>query len=90
MELHPNGCSISPLPIDFTETKMQPYEYQENFVGRSQELNILTEIDHAPQAGILVTYGRRRIGKTALMEKAFQGPNLLKFEGLEDEPEFVQ
>lgn len=37
------------------------------FIGRSQELSLLDQLWEAPGAQFLVLYGRRRIGKTALL-----------------------
>jgi len=38
---------------------------------------------HRSEASIIVAYGRRRIGKTELLEQTFRTRNLLKFEGIE-------
>ncbi len=64
---------------------MNPYQPIENneFVGRETELARINEIEHRHQAAIMVVYGRRRIGKTELIEHAFAKRNLLKFEGIE-------
>lgn len=56
---------------------------EEEFIGRQFELKRLKEISHLNQAAIITIYGRRRIGKTELIEYAFQKRNLLKFEGIE-------
>lgn len=46
------------------------------FVGRKAELAALGEHLDRPDAGLFVLYGRRRIGKTALLEEALRGrPN---------------
>jgi hypothetical protein len=39
------------------------------FVGRHQELQTLENFYQAPNAGLLILYGRRRIGKTRLMTR---------------------
>ena len=39
------------------------------FTGREQELNLLDQLWEAPGAQFLVLYGRRRIGKTALLSQ---------------------
>ena len=39
------------------------------FIGRSQELSLLDQLWEAPGAQFLVLYGRRRIGKTALLSQ---------------------
>ncbi len=54
-----------------------------SFIGRQRELTILSEIDSQNEASIVVVHGRRRIGKTELIEQFFRNSNLLKFEGLQ-------
>jgi AAA+ ATPase superfamily predicted ATPase len=58
-----------------------------NFIGRKAELNRLSAIDKAIEPAIIVVYGRRRVGKTELIEQAFRERNVLKFEGIEGQPE---
>lgn len=53
------------------------------FIGRISELEALREKDRHGRARLIAVYGRRRIGKTALIEKAFENEILWKFEGLE-------
>lgn len=43
------------------------------FVGRREELAVLADHLDRPGAGLFVLYGRRRIGKTALLEHALRG-----------------
>ncbi|MBK7916656.1 MAG: ATP-binding protein [Chloroflexi bacterium] len=38
-----------------------------DFVGRSPELKTLQTFYESPNAGLLILYGRRRIGKTRLI-----------------------
>lgn len=54
------------------------------FVGRQQEMELLREANWRGQAPLIVIYGRRRVGKTALIEKTFENEILWKFEGLEN------
>src|SRR4051812_43117847 len=55
----------------------------ETFVGREVEWKRLISIGQASgEPAILVVYGRRRIGKTELLEQAFAERNILKFEGI--------
>ncbi|MBI1882668.1 MAG: ATP-binding protein [Chlamydiae bacterium] len=54
-----------------------------NFIGRRQEQEKLLQIAHSPKAQIIVMYGRRRVGKTELLEQTFRDRNILKFEGVE-------
>jgi len=43
-----------------------------DFVGRESELNVLRDHMSRPGAAMFVLYGRRRIGKTALIEKLLE------------------
>lgn len=40
-------------------------------VGRHQEMALLQEILSSPKAELVAVYGRRRIGKTFLIDKTF-------------------
>lgn len=64
---------------------MHPLEIKENinFIGRAFEIGKLRTIATANEANIIVMYGRRRVGKTELLEQSFRLRNLLKFEGIE-------
>lgn len=64
---------------------MMPMQVIENkyFIGRTGEIKRLIQIGESAGAEILVVYGRRRVGKTELIEQAFAKRNLVKFEGLE-------
>ncbi|MBM3197884.1 MAG: hypothetical protein FJZ58_01340 [Chlamydiae bacterium] len=53
-----------------------------SFIGRTFEKERLTSIGKSPTPCILVVYGRRRVGKTELLEQVYAGRNILKFEGL--------
>jgi len=57
------------------------------FIGRTLERKRLVDIEKTAGAKILVVYGRRRVGKTELLEQSFRHRNLLKFEGIERKPE---
>lgn len=63
---------------------------KKDFIGRQSELEAIQEISKAKQAHIVIVYGRRRVGKTELIEQAFRQRNVLKFEGLEGQGESVQ
>jgi hypothetical protein len=54
-----------------------------SFIGRDAEIEHLRQLDASPTASLVVVYGRRRVGKTALIEQSYRERNLLKFEGLE-------
>lgn len=55
----------------------------QKFIGRARELLKLQKIGESGEASIVIMYGRRRIGKTELLEQAFKDRNILKFEGIE-------
>lgn len=46
-------------------------------------MRLLREPNFRPHAQLIVVYGRRRVGKTALIEEAYKKEVLWKFEGLE-------
>jgi len=64
---------------------MQPYEIDHNpgFVGRKHEMERLDDLLSRKEASFLVVYGRRRVGKTELIEQYFRNHCVLKFEGIE-------
>jgi AAA+ ATPase superfamily predicted ATPase len=62
----------------------------ERFVGREHELQRLCALIERDSSGIAVVYGRRRIGKSLLLRKAFDGQRVLIFEGLENRPKQEQ
>jgi AAA+ ATPase superfamily predicted ATPase len=53
------------------------------FVGRVEELKLLQNQLGYPEARLVVLYGRRRVGKTALVDNAFENARVWKFEGIE-------
>jgi AAA+ ATPase superfamily predicted ATPase len=54
-----------------------------DFVGRRSEIQTLRTMLDTQTPGIAVIYGRRRIGKSALIRKALEGRPAVYFEGLE-------
>ncbi len=54
------------------------------FIGRENELAALKERFSAASSTIIVVYGRRRIGKSSLIEEAARGFRFFSFEGLEN------
>ena len=64
---------------------MKPFvvKTKKNFIGREFEFQRLKKIAESKESSIIVMYGRRRIGKTELLEQAFKDRNILKFEGIE-------
>jgi uncharacterized protein len=61
-----------------------------HFVGRRYEHELLQKITQAPQASIVVVYGRRRVGKTELIEQAYRQRHIIKLEGIEGKSEKEQ
>jgi AAA+ ATPase superfamily predicted ATPase len=56
-----------------------------HFWGRKDEIRELQEVNWRKRAQLIVVYGRRRVGKTSLVEHAYQDQVIWKFEGLESE-----
>lgn len=55
------------------------------FIGRNKELRLLRELRNSEiGASISAIYGRRRIGKSALIKEAYRKEKVLSFEGLEN------
>jgi AAA+ ATPase superfamily predicted ATPase len=54
-----------------------------HFVGRKAELERLAKIRKSETGNLIVVYGRRRVGKTELIEQFFCNDLILKFEGLQ-------
>ena len=59
---------------------METYHVVKNktFVGREFELNQLKEVSLKSDSKIIVVYGRRRVGKTELLEQFFSEKGLLR------------
>jgi hypothetical protein len=64
---------------------LQPLAIAQNklFLGRAEELRALRAVDASAEASLVVVYGRRRVGKTELVEQAYRERRPLKFEGIE-------
>lgn len=56
------------------------------FIGRVKEIQKLQQLRSETASAIAVLYGRRRVGKSALIREAFQKERVLNFEGLENKP----
>lgn len=71
---------------------MRSYVVKKNpdFVGREQERDKLLTLADGNAAAIVVVHGRRRAGKTELIEQTLGEQGLLKFEGREDQPPELQ
>jgi uncharacterized protein len=61
-----------------------------NFIGRDHELIRMAQIFNKKQASILVFYGRRRVGKTELIETFLKGKKYIKIEGKEGQSKSKQ
>ena len=70
---------------DLQGLTMKYYKTTKNagFVGRTYWLQRLERIDKKNEASVIVIYGRRRVGKTELIEQFFHGRNILKFGGIQ-------
>jgi AAA+ ATPase superfamily predicted ATPase len=53
------------------------------FIGREPELAQLRSLKDSKKAGLAIVYGRRRVGKTTLIEEAFKKDRIIKIEGTE-------
>ena len=62
----------------------------EKFVGRERELSELRKLHSHPGGNIGVVYGRRRVGKTELIRRAFSKQRLYSFEGVENQAQQKQ
>ncbi len=60
------------------------------FLGRKAESKLLREYAQKPTAQLICVYGRRRIGKSFLLEQVFKDKKFLQFEGLENEHSDIQ
>jgi len=60
------------------------------FYGRELELTELTRRYRAKDSNFIVIYGRRRIGKSCLLETFKKGKPNLSFEGVENQPATIQ
>ncbi len=57
-----------------------------DFIGRQPEIEQLREVWQEKESHLSVVYGRRRVGKTRLVEEAFKNRSIVRFEGLEGRP----
>jgi uncharacterized protein len=60
------------------------------FIGRQYEIERLQALARQGKASIVVVHGRRRAGKTELIEQCFRQRRVLKFEGIEGHNEAWQ
>ena len=60
------------------------------FIGREREQKQLNDISAYDEAAIVVLYGRRRVGKTELIEQTYAQRHIIKLEGIEGRDEIEQ
>ena len=53
------------------------------FIGRKDEIKLIEGVANGSEASILIVYGRRRVGKTELIEHTLQNQRVIKLEGVE-------
>ncbi len=56
----------------------------ESIVGRKDEIRILTDALHSPEAELVAMYGRRRVGKTFLIRSVYAEHMLFEFSGIHE------
>lgn len=61
-----------------------------NFIGRINELETLRRFLNNSASSLALVYGRRRVGKTRLIEESLRGRPMIFFEGLEGQPQPTQ
>lgn len=66
------------------------FEKNAEFIGREREIEKLKKIADVEESSILIVSGRRRCGKTELIEQSYRHRNVLKFEGIEGKDEDYQ
>ncbi len=70
--------------------KSKLLNFNKNFIGRAQQWQRLEKIGEEEESAIVILYGRRRIGKTELLEQVYRTRNIIKFEGIESKSEQEQ
>jgi uncharacterized protein len=58
----------------------------DNIIGREAEIKVLQEALASPSAELIAVYGRRRVGKTYLIETVYQKELILVLTGLNNAP----
>ena len=56
--------------------------FMENIIGRKKEIKELKELFYSGKAEFVAIYGRRRIGKTFLIDEALKGKITFRHAGL--------
>lgn len=60
------------------------------FIGRSKEIGLLQSLRAGGESSMAVVYGRRRVGKSALISEAYANQKVYVFEGLEKGSSIIQ
>jgi uncharacterized protein len=58
----------------------------ENLIGREPEIRILQQALNSPKAELIAMYGRRRVGKTHLIQTVFEKEMVFELTGIQDAP----
>ncbi|MBU0505584.1 MAG: ATP-binding protein [bacterium] len=58
---------------------------KQDFFGRKEYVKTLQRLRKNRGSSVVVVYGRRRVGKTSLIQKAFENDKIFNFEGLENQ-----
>ena len=64
--------------------KFNKAKKMENIIGRKHEIYLLKGLQHSPRAEFVALYGRRRVGKTFLVNEVFRGQFAFKMTGVID------
>ena len=56
----------------------------QTFIGRKSERQILEKAFHSPEAEMVSVIGRRRVGKTFLINRVFEGKISFEISGLQN------
>jgi uncharacterized protein len=59
-------------------------DIDQNFVGREDELHLLRSLEKQSKSDLVAIIGRRRIGKTSLVKKAYQNQFSFHFTGIKN------
>ena len=60
------------------------------YIGRDKEIRLLAGQRETGRSSLVVIFGRRRVGKSSLVQKAFAKQKIFDFEGLENENDSKQ
>lgn len=63
---------------------------EQKIIGREYEFGLLEQVLHSSESELVVVYGRRRVGKTFLVNQFFDNRFAFKLTGVYDKPESIQ